>query len=61
VSTTPDLFVFMGADNGLLSLATVPQVKAFQDSTIIQTRSLLHVRCLIRRRRSGSAPHRKRL
>src|SRR5580704_5496605 len=29
--------------------------------TIIQKRSLLHVRCLIRRRRSGSAPHRKRL
>jgi ABC-type nitrate/sulfonate/bicarbonate transport system substrate-binding protein len=31
VESTPDLFVFMGADNGLLSLATVPQVKAYQD------------------------------
>jgi ABC-type nitrate/sulfonate/bicarbonate transport system substrate-binding protein len=31
VATTPDLFVFMGADNGLLSLATVPQVKTYQD------------------------------
>jgi ABC-type nitrate/sulfonate/bicarbonate transport system substrate-binding protein len=31
VAGTPDLFVFMGADNGLLSLATVPQVKAYQD------------------------------
>ena len=31
VATTPDLFVFMGADNGLLSVGTVPQVKTFQD------------------------------
>jgi ABC-type nitrate/sulfonate/bicarbonate transport system substrate-binding protein len=31
VASTPDLFVFMGADKGLLSLATVPQVKAYQD------------------------------
>lgn len=31
VSVQPDLFVFMGGDNGLLSLATVPEVKTFQD------------------------------
>jgi len=31
VATTPDLFVFMGGDNGLLSLATVPEIKGYQD------------------------------
>jgi ABC-type nitrate/sulfonate/bicarbonate transport system substrate-binding protein len=31
VATTPDLFVFMGGDNGLLSLATVPEVKSYRD------------------------------
>jgi ABC-type nitrate/sulfonate/bicarbonate transport system substrate-binding protein len=31
VSTTPDLVVFMGGDNGFLSLVTVPDVKTFQD------------------------------
>ena len=31
VSTTPDLVVFMGGDNGFLSLVTVPEVKTFQD------------------------------
>jgi ABC-type nitrate/sulfonate/bicarbonate transport system substrate-binding protein len=31
VATTPDLFVFMGGDNGLLSLGTVPEVKTYQD------------------------------
>ena len=31
VATTPDLFAFMGGDNGLLSLAVVPDVKAYQD------------------------------
>jgi hypothetical protein len=32
VSTTPDLFAFMGGDNGLLSLATVPEVKTYRES-----------------------------
>ncbi len=31
VSRQPDLFVFMGADNGLLSLTVKPDVKTFQD------------------------------
>ena len=31
VSVQPDLFVFMGGDNGLLSLATLPEIKSFQD------------------------------
>jgi ABC-type nitrate/sulfonate/bicarbonate transport system substrate-binding protein len=31
VATTPDLFVFMGGDNGLLSLASVPEVKSIRD------------------------------
>jgi len=31
VATTPDLFAFMGGDNGLLSLAVVPEVKTFGD------------------------------
>lgn len=31
VSVQPDLFVFMGGDNGLLSLATTPEVKSFED------------------------------
>jgi ABC-type nitrate/sulfonate/bicarbonate transport system substrate-binding protein len=31
VAATPDLFVFMGGDNGLLSLGTVPDVKGYQD------------------------------
>jgi ABC-type nitrate/sulfonate/bicarbonate transport system substrate-binding protein len=31
VATTPDLFAFMGGDNGLLSLAVVPDVKTYQD------------------------------
>ena len=31
VSTQPDLFVFMGGDNGLLSLAVLPEIKTFQD------------------------------
>jgi len=31
VSVKPDLFVFMGGDNGLLSLATAPEIKSFQD------------------------------
>ncbi len=31
VSVQPDLFVFMGGDNGLLSLATVPEVKSYAD------------------------------
>lgn len=31
VSVQPDLFVFMGGDNGLLSLATLADVKTFQD------------------------------
>ena len=31
VTVQPDLFVFMGGDNGLLSLVTVPEVKTFQN------------------------------
>jgi ABC-type nitrate/sulfonate/bicarbonate transport system substrate-binding protein len=31
VATPPDLFAFMGGDNGLLSLAVVPDVKAYPD------------------------------
>jgi ABC-type nitrate/sulfonate/bicarbonate transport system substrate-binding protein len=31
VSTRPDLFVFMGGDNGMLSLAVLPEIKTFQD------------------------------
>jgi ABC-type nitrate/sulfonate/bicarbonate transport system substrate-binding protein len=31
VATTPDLLVFMGADNGFLSLVTAPEVKTYQD------------------------------
>jgi ABC-type nitrate/sulfonate/bicarbonate transport system substrate-binding protein len=31
VSVQPDLFVFMGGDNGLLSLAVVPEIKTYQD------------------------------
>jgi ABC-type nitrate/sulfonate/bicarbonate transport system substrate-binding protein len=31
VSIQPDLFVFMGGDNGLLSLAVLPEIKTFQD------------------------------
>src|SRR5262249_38697117 len=31
VTTTPDLLVFMGGDNGLLSLGTIPEVKTYQD------------------------------
>jgi ABC-type nitrate/sulfonate/bicarbonate transport system substrate-binding protein len=31
VSVTPDLFVFMGGDNGFLRLVTVPEVKTYQD------------------------------
>jgi ABC-type nitrate/sulfonate/bicarbonate transport system substrate-binding protein len=31
VATTPDIFAFMGGDNGLLSLAVVPDVKSYQD------------------------------
>jgi len=31
VTTQPDLFAFMGGDNGLLSFATVPEVKSFAD------------------------------
>jgi ABC-type nitrate/sulfonate/bicarbonate transport system substrate-binding protein len=31
VATPPDLFAFMGGDNGLLSLVVVPEVKSFQD------------------------------
>jgi ABC-type nitrate/sulfonate/bicarbonate transport system substrate-binding protein len=31
VSTTPDLVVFMGGDNGFLSLVTIPEVKTYQD------------------------------
>jgi ABC-type nitrate/sulfonate/bicarbonate transport system substrate-binding protein len=31
VATTPDLFAFMGGDNGLLSLAVVPDVKTYPD------------------------------
>jgi ABC-type nitrate/sulfonate/bicarbonate transport system substrate-binding protein len=31
VSTKPDLFVFMGGDNGLLSLAVLPEIKSYQD------------------------------
>jgi ABC-type nitrate/sulfonate/bicarbonate transport system substrate-binding protein len=31
VATTPDLFVFMGGDNGLLSLAVAPDVKTYAD------------------------------
>lgn len=31
VSSQPDLFVFMGGDNGLLSLAVVPEIKTYQD------------------------------
>lgn len=31
VATQPDLFIFMGGDNGLLSLATVPEVKSYAD------------------------------
>jgi ABC-type nitrate/sulfonate/bicarbonate transport system substrate-binding protein len=31
VATTPDLFAFMGGDNGLLSLAVVPDVKTYAD------------------------------
>ena len=31
VSTPSDLVVFMGGDNGFLSLVTVPEVKTFQD------------------------------
>ena len=31
ISVQPDLFVFMGGDNGLLSLAVLPEIKSFQD------------------------------
>jgi ABC-type nitrate/sulfonate/bicarbonate transport system substrate-binding protein len=31
VSVAPDLFVFMGGDNGFLRLVTVPEVKTYQD------------------------------
>jgi ABC-type nitrate/sulfonate/bicarbonate transport system substrate-binding protein len=31
VATTPDIFAFMGGDNGLLSLAVVPDVKTYSD------------------------------
>jgi ABC-type nitrate/sulfonate/bicarbonate transport system substrate-binding protein len=31
VSVQPDLFAFMGADNGFLSLVTVPEVKTYAD------------------------------
>jgi ABC-type nitrate/sulfonate/bicarbonate transport system substrate-binding protein len=31
VATTPDIFAFMGGDNGLLSLAVVPDVKTYPD------------------------------
>jgi ABC-type nitrate/sulfonate/bicarbonate transport system substrate-binding protein len=31
VTTPPDLFVFMGADNGLLSLVVAPEIKGFAD------------------------------
>jgi ABC-type nitrate/sulfonate/bicarbonate transport system substrate-binding protein len=31
VTATPDLFAFMGCDNGFLSLAVVPDVKRFSD------------------------------
>lgn len=31
VSVTPDLFVFMGGDNGFLRLVTVPEVKSYAD------------------------------
>jgi ABC-type nitrate/sulfonate/bicarbonate transport system substrate-binding protein len=31
VSVQPDLFAFMGGDNGLLSLAVLPEIKAYQD------------------------------
>lgn len=31
VAGQPDLFVFMGGDNGLLSLAVLPEIKTFQD------------------------------
>ena len=31
VATTPDIFAFMGGDNGLLSLAVVPEVKTYPD------------------------------
>jgi ABC-type nitrate/sulfonate/bicarbonate transport system substrate-binding protein len=31
VSVQPDLFIFMGGDNGLLSLAVLPEIKTYQD------------------------------
>src|SRR3954471_6470677 len=31
VSSQPDLVVFMGGDNGLLSLAVLPEIKTYQD------------------------------
>jgi ABC-type nitrate/sulfonate/bicarbonate transport system substrate-binding protein len=31
VATQPDLFVFMGADNGFLSLVVAPEIKSFAD------------------------------
>ena len=31
VTTTPDLMVFMGGDNGFLSLVALPEIKTFQD------------------------------
>lgn len=31
VSTTPDIFAFMGGDNGFLHLVTTPEVKSFAD------------------------------
>jgi len=31
VSSQPDLFVFMGGDNGLLSLAVLPEIRTYQD------------------------------
>jgi ABC-type nitrate/sulfonate/bicarbonate transport system substrate-binding protein len=31
LSVQPDLFVFMGGDNGLLSLAVLPEIKTYQD------------------------------
>jgi len=31
LSIQPDLFVFMGGDNGLLSLAVLPEIKTYQD------------------------------
>jgi ABC-type nitrate/sulfonate/bicarbonate transport system substrate-binding protein len=31
VSVQPDLFVFMGGDNGLLSLVVLPEIKTYQD------------------------------